>query len=69
VLLPPVVHGGMQPDLLDEVGWWQTDDSWHYALEAAVLWVRACAARLDVSLAELCQRIAASHDLALPSTE
>ena len=69
VLLAPVVHGGVQPDLLDEVGWWQTDDFWRYALEAAMLWIRASAARLDVSVAELAQRIAASHDLALPSTE
>src|SRR5436189_105409 len=53
----------------DDVGWWQSDDFWHYALHAAVLWISASAARLDVSVAELCQRIAASHDLALPSTE
>ena len=67
VLVVPVVHGAVKPDLLDEVGWWQTDDFWHYALQAAALWIRAGAARLDVSVAELCQRIAASHDLALPS--
>ena len=28
------LHGGTEPDLLDEVAWWQTDDFWQYALSA-----------------------------------
>src|SRR5690242_10758935 len=34
-LAAAAVHGGTEPDLLDDVGWWQTDDFWEYALFAA----------------------------------
>jgi hypothetical protein len=30
VLAAAAVHGGTEPDLLDEVSWWQTDDFWQY---------------------------------------
>src|SRR5262245_15041158 len=43
VLAAAAVHGGTEPDLLDEVAWWQADDFWQYALLAAVLHVRAAA--------------------------
>jgi hypothetical protein len=36
VLAAAAIHGGTEPDLLDEVAWWQTDDFWQYALFAAV---------------------------------
>jgi hypothetical protein len=29
VLAAAALHGGTEPDLLDEVSWWQTDDFWH----------------------------------------
>jgi hypothetical protein len=32
VLAVAAIHGGTEPDLLDEVAWWQTDDFWQYAL-------------------------------------
>ena len=35
-VLAAALHGGAEPDLLDEVGGWQTDDFWQYALYAAV---------------------------------
>ncbi|HET6190774.1 MAG TPA: hypothetical protein VFE59_27710 [Trebonia sp.] len=35
VLAAAALHGGTEPDLLDEVAWWQTDDFWQYALFAA----------------------------------
>jgi hypothetical protein len=35
VLAAAAVHGGTEPDLLDEVAWWQADDFWQYALFAA----------------------------------
>ena len=31
VLAAAAVHGGTEPDLLDEVAWWQADDFWQYA--------------------------------------
>jgi hypothetical protein len=36
VLAAAALHGGTDPDLLDEVAWWQTDDFWQYALFATV---------------------------------
>ena len=41
VLAAAALHGGTEPDLLDEVAWWQADDFWQYALFAAVACVRA----------------------------
>ena len=35
---------GTEPDLPDEVAWWQADDFWQYALFAAVA-IRAAASR------------------------
>ena len=34
VLAAAALNGGTEPDLLDEVAWWQTDDFWRYALFA-----------------------------------
>jgi hypothetical protein len=31
VLAAAAIHGGTEPDLLDEVAWWQTDDFWQTA--------------------------------------
>ena len=36
ILAAAALRGGAEPDLLDEVAWWQTDDFWQYALYAAV---------------------------------
>jgi hypothetical protein len=45
VLAAAALHGGTDPDLLDEVAWWQTDDFWQYALFATVAGIRAAASR------------------------
>ena len=45
VLAAAALHGGTEPDLLDEVAWWQTDDFWQYALFATVAYLRAAAGR------------------------
>ena len=37
VLAAAALHGGTEPDLLDEVAWWQTDDFWQHGLFAARL--------------------------------
>ena len=36
-----MIHGGVYPDLLDDAGWWQTDDLWVYSLFALLIFVRA----------------------------
>jgi hypothetical protein len=43
ILASASARGGIQPDLLDEVAWWYSDDFWWYALAAAVAVIRACA--------------------------
>ena len=58
VLAAAAMHGGAEPDLLDEVVWWQTDDFWHYALLATVAYIRATAERAGVPLREACKELA-----------
>ena len=57
VLAAAALHGGTEPDLLDEVAWWQTDDFWQYALFAVVACIRAAASRAGVPVRQAC------HDL------
>src|SRR6266567_1458734 len=55
VLAAAALHGGAEPDLLDEVAWWQTDDFWQYALFAAIAYIRAAANRASVPVRQACQ--------------
>ena len=57
VLAAVAFHGGTEPDLLDEVAWWQADDFWQYALFAAVACIRA-ASRAGVPVRQACQDLA-----------
>ena len=65
VLTSAAVRGGLEPDLLDEVIWWHTDDYWRYALYAAVALIRASADRQGVSVAQLVEQLAERHGVAL----
>ena len=58
VLAAAALHGGAEPDLLDEVAWWQSDDFWQYALFAAIGYIRAAADRAGVSVRQTCQQLA-----------
>ncbi len=58
VLAAAALHGGTEPDLLEEVAWWQTDDFWQYALFAAVAYIRAAASRAGVPVSQACQDLA-----------
>jgi hypothetical protein len=55
VLAAGAVHGGTEPDLLDEVAYWQTDDFWQYAMYAAVAYIRAAADRAGVPVRQACR--------------
>jgi hypothetical protein len=44
VLAAAALQGGTEPDLLDEVAWWQAEDFRQYALYAAVAYIRAAPA-------------------------
>lgn len=57
VLTAAALRGGTEPDLLDEVAWWQTDDFWQYALYAAVAYIRAAAGRGAMPVRQVCQEL------------
>jgi hypothetical protein len=59
VLASASARGGIQPDLLYEVAWWQNDDFWWYALAAAVAVIRACADRMNLSAPAFVQQLSA----------
>lgn len=58
------MHGGLQPDLVSDAGWWQTP-LWQYALYAVVIYSRAAAERLAIPVEEIAQRVATRHHLDL----
>lgn len=58
VLAAAAQRGGAEPDLLDEVAWWQTDDFWQYALFAAVAYIRIAADRAGTPVSRVCQELA-----------
>ena len=58
MLAAAAIRGGTEPDLLDEVAWWQTDDFWQSALFAAVAYIRAAASRAGVPVRQACQDLA-----------
>jgi hypothetical protein len=60
VLAAVALHGGTEPDLLDEVAWWQAGDFWQYALFAAVACIRAAASRAGVPVRQACQDLTQS---------
>jgi hypothetical protein len=62
ILAAAALRGGAEPDLLDEVVWWETDDFWLYALYAAVAFIRAAAGRTGVSVRQVCQELARRDD-------
>ena len=55
VLAAAALHGGTEPDLLDEAAWWQTDDFWQYALFTAVAYIRTAVSRAGVPVRQACQ--------------
>jgi hypothetical protein len=61
-----MIHGGVDPGLLDEVQWWRTDDVWYWSLEALAAYVRAAADRTDQSVASVARRIGARRGVVVP---
>ena len=60
-----MLHGGVDPGLLDEVQWWRTDDVWYWSLEALAVYVRAAAERTNQTVELVCRRIADARDVTL----
>ncbi len=65
VLCSAAMAGGLEPDLLDEVIWWGTDDFWRYCLLAAVALIRASAAARHVPVGDVVAELAERHGVAL----
>jgi hypothetical protein len=65
ILASASARGGIQPDLLDEVAWWQADDFWWYALAAAVAVIRACADRVRLPASAFVQQLSALWKITL----
>ncbi len=62
VLTAYALHGGLEPDLLDEVTYW-IEQYWTYALYAAVAIVRASATSADIPLESMLTELAAKHGI------
>jgi hypothetical protein len=60
-----MTYAGVQPNLLEEAGWWRVNDLWYFASTALVIYVRASAEHAGISVREVCERIALTHDLEL----
>jgi hypothetical protein len=58
ILAAAAISGGAEPDLLDEVAWWQTDDFWQYAMYAAVAFIGQAADRAGVPVSRVCRELA-----------
>jgi len=58
VLAAAALHGGTEPDLHDEVTWWQAGDFWQSALLAAIPYIRAAADRAGLPVTQACQELA-----------
>jgi hypothetical protein len=62
VLATAARRSGLEPDLLEELRFWN-DDFWRYALYTALALVRAAAAKTSQPEPELARRLADHHKL------
>jgi hypothetical protein len=58
-----MLHGGVDPGLLDEVQWWRSDDLWYWSLEALAVYIRAAADRIAEPVETVCRGIAKEHGI------
>jgi hypothetical protein len=61
-----MIHGAVDPGLLDEVQWWRADDLWVWSLEALAVYVRAAAELTGQSVASVACQIGAHRSVVLP---
>jgi hypothetical protein len=60
-----MLRAGVDPGLLDEVVWWQTDGLWYWSPEPLVAYLRVADDRTGRPVAEICQLLAERHDVTL----
>ncbi len=58
------LRGGLDPDVPEEVHYWN-DDYWRYSLWAAIALVRASASKAGLSVSDLAHQLAERHQLDL----
>ena len=68
VLAAAAIGGGAEPDLLDEVAWWQTDDLWLYAMYAAAAFIRLAAGRAGVPVSRVCRELGNTVPASCPAS-
>ncbi len=56
------IRGGMQPDLLNDAGWWNTP-LWIYGVYALMIYARAAADRGGVAVEQVVRELAVRHGL------
>jgi hypothetical protein len=56
------MRGGLQPDLLNDAGWWGTR-LWIYAVDALMIYSRAAADRRGANVEHVARDLAARHGL------
>lgn len=56
------MRGGLQPDLLNDAGWWSTR-LWIYAVYAVVIYSRAAADRRGTTIEQVARDLTARHGL------
>ena len=57
------IRGGVQPDLLNDAGWWTTP-LWVYAVYSVVIYARAAADRGGMTVEQVVREIVGRHGLA-----
>ena len=67
ILAGAAISGGAEPDLLDEVAWWQADDFWRYAMYAAVAFIGQAADRAGVPVSRVCRELANAGPASSPA--
>lgn len=60
-----MIRAGVDPALLDNAARWEVNDLWLWSLQAVVIYARATAAYADVTVTDICERVAARHDIKL----
>ena len=58
-----MIKAGVRPDLLGDTYWWATDDLWRYAFYALTIYLRAAAQRSDLTVGDVCARIASRRGI------
>ena len=61
-----MIQAGVEPDLVDDAGWYKADDFWLFALYALVAYVRAAADRTHRSTAAVCAAIGVRYGITVP---